>query len=377
MEGLDKIGFDCGWDHAEYGVIIPDHLMVGTLADGLHAGLAQRGRSRPKEADRYVRKWLQLRRNAWRRERIFDDAVTPEYIRRIDVPYCPITRERLTYSTGEGSDWSVDRLVNDGGYARGNLVVMSTRANKAKDSLTTKQIVDRATKYDEDQKAFFLSSEPLEGMTAEETMRLYTLTMIPHAGDIMLASRVFVPPTVPAGQVYIFQCYLTALALLGTIKTDVKKALQRIDHRPGGLQRVIRKITDAGRGRLREKVLAEAGRQGSGIPLTFDALVWTAEDVWSAQTGVYDEFHKWIWKTTNYQFTSAIEQVMRIAQAYRIGMSLSSATRVDPRTFEERIGVTTGGYVNGEREPHIILPPEPLQEESNEQRDQDESVRAE
>ena len=377
MEGLDKIGFDCGWDHAEYGVVIPNHLMVGTLADGYHFGLEKRGRSRPKEADRYVRKWLQLRRNAWRRERIFDDAVTPEYIRRIDVPYCPITRERLTYSTGEGSDWSVDRLVNDGGYARGNLVVMSTRANKAKDSLTTKQIVDRATKYDEDQKAFFLSSEPLEGMTAEETMRLYTLTMIPHAGDIMLASRVFVPPTVPAGQVYIFQCYLTVLALLGTIKTDVKKALQRIDHRPGGLQRVIRKITDAGRGRLREKALAEAGRQGSGIPLTFDALVWTAEDVWSAQTGVYDEFHKWIWKTTNYQFTSAIEQVMRLAQAYRIGMSLSSATRVDPRAFEERIGVATGGYVNGEREPHIILSPEPLQEESNEQRDQDESVRAE
>jgi hypothetical protein len=92
---------------------------------------------------------------------------------------------------------------------------------------------------------------------------------------------------------------------------------------------------------------------------------------------VYDEFHKWIWKTTNYQFTSAIEQVMRLAQAYRIGMSLSSATRVDPRTFEERIGVATGGYVNWEREPHIILSPEPLQEESNEQRDQDESVRAE
>lgn len=377
MEGLDKIGFDCGWDHAEYGVIIPDHLMVGTLADGLHAGLAQRGRSRPKEADRYVRKWLQLRRNAWRRERIFDDAVTPEYIRRIDVPYCPITRERLTYSTGKGSDWSVDRLVNDGGYARGNLVVMSTRANKAKDSLTTKQIVDRAAKYDEEQKVFFLSSEPLEGMAAEETMRLYTLTMIPHAGDIMLASRVFVPPAVPAGQVYIFQCYLTALALLGTIKTDVKKALQRIDHRPGGLQRVIRKITDAGRARLREKALSEAERVGRGIPLTFDTLVWTAEDVWSVQTGVYDEFHKWIWKTTNYQFTSAIEQVMRLAQAYRIGMSLSSATRVDPRAFEERIGVATGGYVNGEREPHIILPPEPLQEESNEQRDQDESVRTE
>lgn len=378
MEGLDKIGFDCGWDHAEYGVVIPNHLMVGTLADGYHFGLEKRGRSRPKEADRYVRKWLQLRRNAWRRQRLFDESVTPEYIRRIDVPYCPITRERLTYSTGEGSDWSVDRLVNDGGYARGNLVVMSTKANKAKDSLTTREIVDKAALYDNEQKAFFLTSEPLERLTAEETMRLYTLTMIPHAGDIMLAARVFVPPTVPAGQVYIFQCYLTALALLGTIKTDLKKALQRIDPRPAGLQRVIRKITDAGRTRLREKALAEAASISRGIPLTFDALVWTAEDVWSVQTGVYDEFHKWLWKTSNYQFTSAIEQVMKLAQAQRIGMSLAQATRIDPRAFEERIGVATGGYVNAEREPHIIPVPEQREESNEQQREQDgESVRSE
>ena len=113
MEGLDKIGFDCGWDHAEYGVIIPDHLMVGTLADGLHAGLAQRGRSRPKEADRYVRKWLQLRRNAWRRERIFDDAVTPEYIRRIDKTLEDIYRYPLYQSATDTLNRQLKAGIND------------------------------------------------------------------------------------------------------------------------------------------------------------------------------------------------------------------------------------------------------------------------
>ena len=243
MEAIDEIGFNCGWDHAEHGVAVPEHMMLGTLADGYRAGLERRGRARPKEADRYVRKWLQLRRNAWRRERIFDPGVTPGYLRQIEVAHCPITRQLLTHGTGEDSDWSVDRLVNDGGYVRGNLVVMSTRANKVKDSLTTKDIVQRAATYDEAQKAFFLSSEPLEGLTPEETMRLYTLTMIPHAGDIMLASRVFVPPAVPAGQVYVLQCYASLLSLLGDPESSsdqsVVAALARLPLQLAGGDAVI------------------------------------------------------------------------------------------------------------------------------------------
>lgn len=50
----------------------------------------------------------------------------------IDNPDCPITLIELTHGTGGDTDWSVDRVNNDGAYAEGNLVVMSTRANTAK-----------------------------------------------------------------------------------------------------------------------------------------------------------------------------------------------------------------------------------------------------
>ena len=39
MEGIDQIGFEVGWDHADYGVPVPETSMVGTLADGYKAGM--------------------------------------------------------------------------------------------------------------------------------------------------------------------------------------------------------------------------------------------------------------------------------------------------------------------------------------------------
>jgi hypothetical protein len=52
----------------------------------------------------------------------------------IDVSHCPVTLEELTHGTLTGTDWSVDRINNDGSYAAWNLMVLSTRANKAKGS---------------------------------------------------------------------------------------------------------------------------------------------------------------------------------------------------------------------------------------------------
>jgi hypothetical protein len=46
-----------------------------------------------------------------------------------------VTFEPLTHGECSDTDWSIDRLVNDGAYADGNLVVMSTKANKAKAAL--------------------------------------------------------------------------------------------------------------------------------------------------------------------------------------------------------------------------------------------------
>ena len=127
-------GFELGWDYAHYGTVPPaDHLHpLSPVRRGWEAGRDSFGR-RMLQANRFTRKWLQLRLNAWLRGRVFEgQQVNPAFLRQIDVAVCPITREVLTHSTGEPSDASVDRVFNDAAYAAGNLAVMSTRANRAK-----------------------------------------------------------------------------------------------------------------------------------------------------------------------------------------------------------------------------------------------------
>ena len=127
-------GFELGWDFAHHLLTPPiDHLTSGSpLRQGWEAGRASFG-ARTLEPTRHVRKWLQLRLNAWRRGRSFESVqVTPNYLRQIDAEHCPITRETLTHGTGQASDASIDRVRNDAGYAAGNLAVMSARANAAK-----------------------------------------------------------------------------------------------------------------------------------------------------------------------------------------------------------------------------------------------------
>jgi hypothetical protein len=54
----------------------------------------------------------------------------------IDTPVCPVSLSTLTHATQTGSDWSVDRINNDGAYATWNLMVLSARVNKAKGRLS-------------------------------------------------------------------------------------------------------------------------------------------------------------------------------------------------------------------------------------------------
>jgi hypothetical protein len=58
--------------------------------------------------------------------------VTPNHLRQIDVAWCPITRARLVNHKGSTDEASIDRVRHDAGYAAGNLVLMSRRANAAK-----------------------------------------------------------------------------------------------------------------------------------------------------------------------------------------------------------------------------------------------------
>jgi len=116
------------------------------VLEGFDAAGARSARRRP--ADRFQRKWLQLRLQAWQRRRAVADDVTPELLRQLDVPTCPVTREPLTHGERRDSDWSVDRLNNDGAYAAGNLAVLSTRVNRAKGRLGFETVLASAQRAD-------------------------------------------------------------------------------------------------------------------------------------------------------------------------------------------------------------------------------------
>jgi hypothetical protein len=130
----EQIGFELGWDYAHHRVTppAPYALEPSPLRNGWLAGQATFG-VRTLEPTRHVRKWLQLRLHAWLRGRSVELVqVTPHYLQQIDVTHCPITRAELSSATMEGHDASIDRVRSDAGYAAGNLVVMSTKANHAK-----------------------------------------------------------------------------------------------------------------------------------------------------------------------------------------------------------------------------------------------------
>lgn len=306
MEGIDKIGFELGWDHASHGVQVPPDCNTDTVKDGYNAGLLQMGRSKPKEAPtRYVRKWLQLRRNAWKRKRCFDESITHKYLDVIDVVYCPITRERLTHSTGTDTDWSVDRLNNDGGYVPGNLVVMSVRANKAKDQLSLDDV------YAAISSGALGDVAPLATLTQEQTARLYTMVGV-LSDKFFMRCRVFPPPLTPCNALYTLQAYITALALVGTVDKNVKVALRQIDPNLAGLPSILRKITDAGRVHLLTYI-----RQNRASPemcmLTWQSVMWATEDIWKQQDNLYDAFYEWARKLSAARYAFIERRIFQLA----------------------------------------------------------------
>ncbi|WP_144006613.1 hypothetical protein [Pelomonas sp. KK5] len=116
------------------------------ITEGFRAAAAA-GHAR-RVPDRFQRKWLQLRLGAWQRGRAVAADVSAELLRELDIEHCPVTRERLTHGSGRDTDWSIDRLNNDGAYAAGNLAVMSTRANRAKGALSFDEVLLRSRQAD-------------------------------------------------------------------------------------------------------------------------------------------------------------------------------------------------------------------------------------
>ena len=76
-----------GDDYASYGLKLPQP----ARNEGYRAGRERVGR--PRAADRFVRKWLQLRYHALSRGRAVSDEVTVDLPRHLDVSVCPVTSQ--------------------------------------------------------------------------------------------------------------------------------------------------------------------------------------------------------------------------------------------------------------------------------------------
>jgi hypothetical protein len=196
------VGFELGWDFAHHGLTPPtEHLHpLSSVRQGWEAGRECFGQ-RTLKAERFARKWLQLRANAWARGRAFDTLqVTPAFLRRIDVALCPVTRERLTHATGAASDASVDRLHNGAAYAAGNLAVMSTGANRAKGTLGFAALHSLAHRLAIEAKEGSAPASMHQGLSAAAWARLATLAsfvhVLPHGQAAALPLHVLPPPRV-------------------------------------------------------------------------------------------------------------------------------------------------------------------------------------
>jgi hypothetical protein len=130
----EHIGFELGWDHAHYGVTPPAPYAQepSPPRHGWLAGEAAFG-ARTLKPSATVRLWLQLRLHAWLRGRSVElFQVTPNHLQRLEVSHCPITRDALGSAAAERREASIERVRSDAGYAAGNLVMISARAQVAK-----------------------------------------------------------------------------------------------------------------------------------------------------------------------------------------------------------------------------------------------------
>jgi hypothetical protein len=107
-----------------------------------------------------------MRQGALRRGRVVQPEVTPDFIKFIDHPVCPVTLVPMTHGLREGTDWSIDRVNNDGAYAEGNLVVMSTLANKAKANKDFLTVAELAIESDDQQVVDGLSGRQWARLTS-------------------------------------------------------------------------------------------------------------------------------------------------------------------------------------------------------------------
>lgn len=219
-----KIALDIGWDYARYGVTPPCDVPK-SIEDGYKAGKNQfpRPRSLDEEDFPYVAKWLLLRRNALERERLVDEAVTPEFLKSIFQPVCPITFEKMQQRGGGDHAWSIDRLNNNGAYAVGNLAFISQKANKAKGNKSFEEVHRLASSLQK--------NELHEGLTGRQWLRLacvmYGAAMGTQAGETFLPLATFIPPKTSRPAWFSMQSFFRSLFMCDA--DEHEKAVSRLN----------------------------------------------------------------------------------------------------------------------------------------------------
>lgn len=169
-----RTSYELGRDYAYFGLNFTDEsdkdMQHGLTEGRLHFG------HKTKTPTVYDRKWLQIRKNAIARNRVFDDSVTPKYLSWLNKQNrCPVSAVQLTQGTKTDTDWSIDRVINDGGYTRGNLIVVSNRVNQAKDNKSL-----------EDVRAIFEGTTIDTSLSPIEWSRLFRIMQIVYlAADVI------------------------------------------------------------------------------------------------------------------------------------------------------------------------------------------------
>jgi len=116
-------------------------------------------------ADYFTKKWLGLRLNAVRRGLLLDERVSPAVLEAMMGDRCPVSFRRFDLvRKGSPDNPSVDRIINEGTYALGNLMVISQRVNRAKGNLSFEAVAGLAQ-----------NRHASDGLDAPEWMRLASL----------------------------------------------------------------------------------------------------------------------------------------------------------------------------------------------------------
>ncbi len=265
MDAFDarEVGRALGHDLFRFRVHTDERDMDAAVREGF---VQARGSATPRRlADRYTRKWLQLRLNAYRRQRIVNDKVTPALLKSIDVTHCPVTKMALTHGALLPSDWSIDRLNNDGAYVPNNLAVMSTAVNAAKGEMGYEQVFALSEK-----------GEPTHGLMPVEWLRLATLMLGP-----CFAARPHLVPVIP----------LAAPIPSHAVRPAIQQVQQMFTNevgRPAGKNALIKHLKQAcpdERSEIQLRRLAETIHVGmKGLDDRFD--VWL-------RPGVVAAFNEW------------------------------------------------------------------------------------